>query len=83
MDHRGPGFPRPMARHNHRVHTIFALEPLVEEVREGILRAESRVYADFYVLGGQCGRAIAEALIDRHRKGLDVRVILDGNIGTF
>lgn len=78
-----PACPEPVALHDHRVRPVFGMDALVEELCDAIQAARSRIYADYYVLGGRSGRTVAEALIARHREGLDVRVLLDPWLGTF
>jgi len=78
-----PELPSPAPLPGHRVRTAFGLSAFVEELCALVLAARNRVYADFYVLGGAVGHAVADALIRRHREGLDVRILLDRYLGTF
>ena len=75
--------PRPEALHDNLVRPVFSMSGLREELCAAIRLARERVYADFYILGGRSGEMVAEALAERYRAGLDVRVLLDRNLGTF
>jgi phosphatidylserine/phosphatidylglycerophosphate/cardiolipin synthase-like enzyme len=66
----------------HSVRPVFGLSAFVDELCTLVNTAQHRVYADFYVMGGAVGRTLAEALIQRHAEGLDVRLLLDGHLGT-
>ena len=52
--------------------------PLIRSMVEDIRNARQRVWVEIYIFGDDAlGREIAEALKDRARAGLDVRVLYD------
>ena len=57
--------------------------PLIEALERDVLGARERVWVESYIFADDAaGRRIAEALKDRARSGLDVRVMYD-SIGSF
>ena len=57
--------------------------PLMEAIVQDIRAARQRVWLESYIFADDdAGRAIAEALIEKAREGLDVRVIYD-TVGSF
>src|SRR5262249_31596520 len=52
--------------------------PLIEAMVEDIRGARARVWVESYIfLNDRAGQAVAEALMERARAGLDVRIIAD------
>ncbi len=64
--------------------TIFEeTTPLINRMVADIRAAKSRVWMESYIFAGDAaGRAIADALIDRARAGLDVRLMYDA-VGSY
>lgn len=57
--------------------------PLMEAMLQDICAAKDRVWLESYIIADDnAGRAIADALIEKARAGLDVRVIYD-TVGSF
>jgi cardiolipin synthase len=57
--------------------------PLIEAMVADILAAKQRVWKETYIfVDDDAGRAVADALCDRARAGLDVRLMIDG-FGSF
>jgi phosphatidylserine/phosphatidylglycerophosphate/cardiolipin synthase-like enzyme len=75
-------YPRPVPRHDNQVELVFTLPGYVDRLLGDIAEAERSVYLDHYLLGGKVGTRVARALAARARAGLDVRVLLDGWLGT-
>ncbi len=54
-------------------------QPLIDAMVADILSARSRVWKETYIyMDDPAGRAVADALCDRARAGLDVRLMIDG-----
>lgn len=82
VDEGPPRLPAPVATHGNRVEPVFGMKPYVDRLLVDIAAAERSVYVNCYVLGGEHGLRIAEALGRRHADGLDVRLLLDRHLGT-
>lgn len=58
-------------------------QPLIDAMVADILAARTRVWKETYIfMDDPAGRAVADALCDRARAGLDVRLMIDG-FGSF
>jgi len=58
-------------------------QPLIDAMVADILAAQTRVWKETYIfMDDPAGRAVADALCDRARAGLDVRLMIDG-FGSF
>lgn len=58
-------------------------QPLIDAMIADILAARTRVWKETYIfMDDTAGRAVADALCDRARAGLDVRLMIDG-FGSF
>jgi phosphatidylserine/phosphatidylglycerophosphate/cardiolipin synthase-like enzyme len=66
-----------------QVEAVFGLEPLLTRLEADLKAARRSAYLDFYVLGGALGSRVANVLVERHRAGVDVRVMMDRNRGTL
>lgn len=62
----------------HELRLYVEVPPLVEDMVRDIRAARSRVWVEVYIFADDAaGRAVAEALIERAKAGLDVRVLYD------
>src|SRR5438034_562064 len=62
----------------HEISIYVESRPLIESMVKDIGSAQKRVWVESYIfLDDRAGRAVAEALKERARSGLDVRVIAD------
>lgn len=61
-----------------RVANAFTDAEALRGMLDDIRKAERKIQFESFLFGGEHGEAIADALIARHREGLDVQVLLDG-----
>lgn len=78
-----PPLPAPVATSGNDVRPVFGVVPFAEAVAVDIRSARESVLVDIYVLGGDLGVPVAQALAERHRAGVEVKVLLDGHKGTL
>ncbi|MCC6750044.1 MAG: phosphatidylserine/phosphatidylglycerophosphate/cardiolipin synthase family protein [Deltaproteobacteria bacterium] len=64
-----------------RVDVLFDKQAFTE-LEAIVKRATRSIRLDFYIFWGRRAMRIADTLIAKHRAGLDVRVLLDGALGT-
>lgn len=68
------------ARPNHAELYLDA-EQIYPAILDSMRNAQSLIQIDYFLLGGEIGKQIAEILAERQRAGVTVRVMLDGHAG--
>lgn len=68
------------ARPNHAQLFIDA-EQIYPAILDSLRMAQESIQIDYFLLGGDIGKQIAEVLAERQRSGVKVRVMLDGKAG--
>jgi cardiolipin synthase len=83
VEPRPHGAPEPVRVAGHEFKLYAESPPLINDMVADILAAKKRVWKETYIfLDDDAGRAVADALCDRARAGLDVRLMIDG-FGSF
>lgn len=78
-----PPLPCAEPTHDNAVVPVFGARPYIERLLMDLAAARRSILVDYYILGGHHGERVAHALAQRHKAGLDVRVMLDGHRGTL
>jgi cardiolipin synthase len=83
-EHEKPGRALgPVTVSGHEFTLYSESQPLIDAMVADIRAARSRVWKETYIfMDDAAGRAVADALCDRARAGLDVRLMIDG-FGSF
>lgn len=82
-DPNRPRLPRPRALHGHQVEPFFSMPAYVDRLVADIDVATKSVLVDQYFLGGSPGRKIVLAMDRARQRGLEVRLLMDKNLGTI
>src|SRR5258705_9542763 len=81
----GSGCVGPLSVAGHELTLFEHAQPLVESMVRDIAAARQRVWIESYIFAGDAaGRAVADALAERARAGVEVRVMYDavGSLAT-
>ena len=78
-----PPLPACAPTSGNRVEPVFGTAEFARRLAADIRAAQTSVHLDIYMFGGEMGVPVAQALVERHHAGVDVRVILDTHRGTL
>jgi len=65
------------------VQVLFDMEAVQDRLLPDLQEATREIYVDFYIFGGDIGRAVSRILKEKKKAGLDVRVLFDRYRGTL